>query len=582
MKLFRNLNIRLKILIPVSLLGVMLLITGVMSVINMQRIMKASKQISEEYSEAAIEFGRFSSQFESLQKTIYALIVADNTGTMENLTEEAEVLYASLEEDCNSLASLLTGEVQISDFQKLVTNYTNYENACKQAIEMKHADESSRAAAMANTTLTTEGVVIGGQIDDLITDIQLDMERAIARENQIYQKSIVSVVVMIGVGILILGVVIWICWQWVCKRLIRMNGQLRGINQTIDEGQGDLTQRVQVESSDEIGQLAGGINRFIETLQLIMGQINSSSTQLDSIVNLVSDKIATANINSNDISSLMEELSSSMEEVSGNVTGIRSSIGVMDDNIEELANASQNLFDYADSMQKRAERLEQGAVENKQQMSNVVLEIIDRLRQAIEESRKVERVNELTQEILAISSQTNLLALNASIEAARAGEAGKGFAVVAEEIGQLADSSRIAANNIQSINGVVVVAVNELVESANTIVEYINENILADYDQFVNAGKQYNQDAIYVNEIVERFNTMSMDLRKLVGTITASIGGINLAVEESSKGTANVAVNTSNLVKDIEEISTAMTDNQQVAGELTREAERFVFHKAVY
>ena len=582
MKLFRNLNVRLKILIPVSLLGVMLLITGVMSVINMQRIMNASKQISEEYSEAAIQFGRFSSQFESLQKTIYALIVADNTGTMENLTEEAETLYVGLETDCKTLAGVLTGEEQVRDFQKLVTNYTNYENACKQAIEMKHADESSRAAAMANTTLTTEGVVIGGQIDELITDIQLDMERAIAHENQIYQKSIVSVVVMIAVGILIWGAVIWICWQWVCKRLIRMNGQLRGINQTIDEGQGDLTQRVQVESSDEIGQLAGGINRFIETLQLIMGQINSSSTQLDSIVNLVSDKIATANINSNDISSLMEELSSSMEEVSGNVTGIRSSIGVMDDNIEELANASQNLFDYADSMQKRAEQLEQGAVENKQQMSNVVLEIIDRLRQAIEESRKVERVNELTQEILAISSQTNLLALNASIEAARAGEAGKGFAVVAGEIGQLADSSRIAANNIQSINGMVVVAVNELVESANTIVEYINENILADYDQFVNAGKQYNQDAIYVNEIVERFNTMSMDLRKLVGTITASIGGINLAVEESSKGTANVAVNTSNLVKDIEEISTAMTDNQQVAGELTREAERFVFKKAVY
>lgn len=582
MKLFRNLNIRLKILIPVSLLGVMLLITGVMSVINMQRIMNASRQISEEYSEAAIQFGRFSSQFESLQKTVYALIVADNTGTVENLTEEAEALYTGLEKDCNSLAGVLTGEEQISDFQKLVTNFTNYENACKQAIEMKHADESSRAAAMANTTLTTEGVVIGGQIDDLIADIQLDMERAIGREDQIYNSSMVSVVVMIAVGILIWGAVIWICWQWVCKRLIRINGQLRGINQTIDEGQGDLTQRVQVESSDEIGQLAGGINRFIETLQLIMGHINSSSMQLDAIVNLVSDKILTANVNSNDISSLMEELTSSMEEVSVNVTGIRSSIGVMDSNIEELANASQNLFDYADSMQKRAEQLEQGAVENKQQMSNVVLEIIDRLRQAIEESRKVERVNELTQEILAISSQTNLLALNASIEAARAGEAGKGFAVVAGEIGQLADSSRIAANNIQSINGMVVVAVNELVESANTIVDYINENILADYDQFVDAGKQYNQDAIYVNEIVERFNIMSMDLRKLVGTITASIGGINLAVEESSKGTANVAVNTSNLVKDIEEISTAMTDNQQVAGELTREAERFVFEKAVY
>ena len=582
MKVFRNLNIRLKIMIPVSLLGVMLLITGLTSVINMQSIMSASRKISEEYSETAIEFGKFSSQFESLQKTIYALIVADNTGTMENLTEEAEALYVGLEEQSKRLENTLIDEGMVIEFQKLMTNYSNYENACKQAIEMKHADESVKAAAMANTTLTTEGVVIGGQIDTLIADIQMQMDRAIAQENQIYLNSVVSVIAIIIIGILLCVMVIWICWKWVCKRLIQMNGQLRGINQTIDDGQGDLTQRVQIDSTDEIGQLANGINRFIETLQLIMGQINSSSLQLDSIVELVSDKIATANINSNDISSLMEALSASMEEVAANVTGIRSSIGVMDDNIEELADASQNLFDYADFMQKRAEKLEQDAVENKQQMSDVVAGIIDRLRQSIEESRRVERVNDLTQEILTISSQTNLLALNASIEAARAGEAGKGFAVVADEIGKLADSSRIAASNIQSINSMVVVAVNDLVESANTIVEYIDENILTDYDQFVSAGKQYNQDAIYVNEIVNRFNAMSIDLKKLVGTITDSIGGINVAVEESSNGAANVAENTSSLVKDIEEISTAMTDNQQVAGELTREAERFVFKEAVY
>lgn len=110
MKVFRNLNIRLKIMIPVSLLGVMLLITGLTSVINMQSIMSASRKISEEYSETAIEFGKFSSQFESLQKTIYALIVADNTGTMENLTEEAEALYVGLEEQSKRLENMLTDE----------------------------------------------------------------------------------------------------------------------------------------------------------------------------------------------------------------------------------------------------------------------------------------------------------------------------------------------------------------------------------------------------------------------------------------------------------------------------------------
>ena len=185
-------------------------------------------------------------------------------------------------------------------------------------------------------------------------------------------------------------------------------------------------------------------------------------------------------------------------------------------------------------------------------------------------------MNDLTNEILSISSQTNLLSLNASIEAARAGEAGRGFAVVADEISQLANSSREAANNIQNINNMVVAAVNELIKNANTIVDYTNETILPDYDGFVNAGKQYNEDAVHVNEIVSRFNAMSAHLKQLMESITDSINGINTAVDESTNSTANVAANTSDLVRDIGEIANAMDNNKQVAGNLSEEAERFV------
>ena len=96
-----------------------------------------------------------------------------------------------------------------------------------------------------------------------------------------------------------------------------------------------------------------------------------------------------------------------------------------------------------------ADSLAKSADENKRTTDEMVGNIVGTLKKAIEDSKSVERVNELTGEILNISSQTNLLALNASIEAARAGEAGKGFAVVADEIRQLADSSRDTANNIQ-------------------------------------------------------------------------------------------------------------------------------------
>ena len=307
-----------------------------------------------------------------------------------------------------------------------------------------------------------------------------------------------------------------------------------------------------------------------------MKQINSSSSKLGSVVNLVSDKVTTANDNSNDISSVMEELSSSMQEISSTLTGIQESITVVDENVTELSDTSQGMYDYAVGMQKRAENLEHNAVENKQNTSNIVNGIIDKLRKAIEDSKSVDRVNDLTDEILSISQQTNLLSLNASIEAARAGEAGRGFAVVADEISQLANSSREAANNIQTINNMVVQAVNELIESADSIVDYINNNILPDYEGFVGAGKQYNEDSVHVNKIVNRFNDMSVNLKELMDSITNSINGISLAVDESTQGASNVAMNTSDLVKDIDEIADAMDDNRQVAGSLTDEAERFI------
>lgn len=122
----------------------------------------------------------------------------------------------------------------------------------------------------------------------------------------------------------------------------------------------------------------------------------------------------------------------------------------------------------------------------------------------MEDSKSVEQVNGLTNEILNISSQTNLLALNASIEAARAGEAGKGFAVVADEIRQLADSSRETASNIQNINNMVTAAVKELIQNSDAMVSYINDNILPDYDGFVSSGKRYRDDASHVDEVAKR------------------------------------------------------------------------------
>lgn len=539
--------------------------------------MKGSEEISGVYAQKIEQFGDVATSYQTLHRVAFAHIVAEGDADLQReLEQEADNLKSEINSLCGEIESNLVTDDETADFKQFEEYYANYLTIYDAILDYSANGKKEEASALANVDLREAGVALTAELESMSERNKNDMALAVVRQNMTYDITKWITVVLCVLSVFIFLFVVFISWKWAIKRLININKQLREVIATIEEGRGDLTKRVQCFCTDEIGTLAAGINTFIETLQNIMGQINISSGQLGTIVNLVSDKVSLANSNSCDISAVMEELSASMEEISSAITDIKENVDTVDQNIIELSSESRGMYDYAGKMQKRAENLEQSAVENKQNTSNVVSDIIEKLKQAIESSKSVDRVNDLTDEILSISSQTNLLSLNASIEAARAGEAGRGFAVVADEISQLANSSREAANNIQTINNMVVEAVRDLTDSANSIVNYINENILPDYEGFVSAGKQYNEDAIHVNEVVTRFNDMSDNLKQLMDSITGSINGINSAVEESAKGTTNVATNTSDLVKEIDEISNAMNDNRQIAGNLTEEAERFV------
>lgn len=573
----KNLSIRYKILIPVALLGILTLMLGITSLTNTGQLMKGSEEISGVYAQKIEQFGDVATSYQTLRRVAFAHIVAEGDADLQReLEQEANNLKSEINSLCGEIESNLVTDDETADFKQFEEYYANYLTIYDAILDYSADGKKEEASALANTDLREAGVALTAELESMSERNKNDMALAVVRQNMTYDITKWITVVLCVLSVFIFLFVVFISWKWAIKRLININKQLREVIATIEEGRGDLTKRVQCFCTDEIGTLAAGINTFIETLQNIMGQINISSGQLGTIVNLVSDKVSLANSNSCDISAVMEELSASMEEISSAITDIKENVDTVDQNIIELSSESRGMYDYAGKMQKRAENLEQSAVENKQNTSNVVSDIIEKLKQAIESSKSVDRVNDLTDEILSISSQTNLLSLNASIEAARAGEAGRGFAVVADEISQLANSSRKAANNIQTINNMVVEAVRDLTDSANSIVNYINENILPDYEGFVSAGKQYNEDAIHVNEVVTRFNDMSDNLKQLMDSITGSINGINSAVEESAKGTTNVATNTSDLVKEIDEISNAMNDNRQIAGNLTEEADRFV------
>ena len=403
-----------------------------------------------------------------------------------------------------------------------------------------------------------------------------EMADIIASQNKLCKGMQSSNDIKIVLAILITILFIAVSLIGVINPLLAMNKKLNELITNIQAGKGDLTERVFVHGKDEIGQLGQGINMFIEGLQGIMLQITDSSKKLDTIVENVASNVSTVNHNSTDISEVMTEVSATLQEIVAAVSNIRESTNKADVNVVELANASQEMVTYAGEMNQRASNLENTAIDNKKSMSRIIGESIAKLEKAMEDSKKVERVNDLTNEILSISSQTNLLALNASIEAARAGEAGKGFAVVADEIRQLADSSRETADNIQEINRMVIVAVKELIDSSDVIVKYINETIMPDYDGFVDSGKQYNQDAAYVNGIVSQFYEMSDQIKEIVDNIAKTVDGIAEAMEGNAGRIADATQNVNDLSKDIDAIAIEMDDNQAVAAILQKETERFI------
>jgi len=211
----------------------------------------------------------------------------------------------------------------------------------------------------------------------------------------------------------------------------------------------------------------------------------------------------------------------------------------------------------------------------KESTNQMIAEISEQLGSAIENSKTVNQINSLTDDILSISGQTNLLALNASIEAARAGEAGRGFAVVADEIRVLADSSRETANSIQVISTTVTAAVEELAKSAKTMIDYINANILNDYDNFETIAGQYHKDADNMSSMLLKFKTDAEGLKQVMDEMVVGINGISNAIEESSKGASAAAGSSAYLVESMKAIRQGADSNKEISEHLRREVETF-------
>lgn len=343
----------------------------------------------------------------------------------------------------------------------------------------------------------------------------------------------------------------------------------------IEHNHGDLTERIQTKSKDEIGQLVNGINGFMDQLQELMKKIRDASAKISLSSGEVSGKVDESNQSAMLVSSAMEQLASGMEEIAATIGQIATSSNDIYVQVEQMDQKAQNGSETASDIKKHAVSMKAETEKSKNAATGMFTNVGAALGKAVEESRSVEQINSLTGNILDIASQTNLLALNASIEAARAGEAGKGFAVVADEIRVLADNSRETASNIQEISGQVTSAVNKLADAASQLLAFVNSDVVRDYDRFVKIVDQYEADANEMDVIFTEFGEKASMMTETMQSMSAGINDISVTVDKSAKGVLGVAENATQLVNAISGIQAQTEENQAISQELEGEIQRF-------
>ena len=567
-------SVKNKIMIPVLLLAVIAFATSILSIMNADSISKKGDDIANNYLVTIETVGYLSESTQKLTRSAYSYIVAEGDAAKKSVKDNIESLKSEIDRYMKDYEQTLDENEE--------TAYSSYKNYYSQfltqfAVLEKYVDtnQTVNASKLANNNLVDVCNSLESALDDMTnseveaTDHAMRQMHALAA----FAKTTGGVCFVFAIGALIVAFLI--STRKVVNPIVKTNKELKEISALINDNNGDLTKRVNVKSSDEIGQLAQGINQFLDILQNTIGKIVEGSKNLDNMINSVGENVTVSNDNAQDVSSAMEELSATMQEIAATIQTVNDNTESVGKNVVDIADKTEQINNYSQDMRERADSLAKSADENKRTTDEMVGNIVGTLKKAIEDSKSVERVNELTGEILNISSQTNLLALNASIEAARAGEAGKGFAVVADEIRQLADSSRDTANNIQAINEHVTSAVYQLIDNSNKIIKYIEETILADYDSFVQAGAQYNEDACYISETMQEFAEKTEKLKELMKNTVESIEGISSGVEQSANAVTSSAVSTSQLVEQMNSIDKEMSESRNTVGELKAQTDVF-------
>ena len=403
-----------------------------------------------------------------------------------------------------------------------------------------------------------------------------NIDQIIATQNEIttenFNKTKILMLIILAID-LILSIV---------ATFVISKGIVEGLNTAIDHmkviATGDFSVKLPekyIKRKDDFGELATSMEIMKSSIKSLIERIQSESKSIYTVVEDVDKHIFVLDKDIQHISQTTETLAASMEETAASSEEMSASSHEIEMAVRTIAQKSQEGSEAAAKISDRADNTKEKVIEAKQKTNNIIVEVGKRLEKALEDAKVVEHIGVLSESIMEITSQTNLLALNAAIEAARAGEAGKGFSVVAEEIKKLAEQSKDTIIQIQSVTNEVMGAVGNLSDSSSDLLNFVSNEVAADYEVFMDVGNKYSEDSEYEDCLMTDFSATTEELLSSIQSMTQVISELAKASNEGAIETAENAESAISIKTQSNEVSELIKKSKESTMNLEREVKKF-------
>lgn len=310
------------------------------------------------------------------------------------------------------------------------------------------------------------------------------------------------------------------------------------------------------KQKNEVAEIRYLIHELEDRFIGIIRQTKEESATIHGEMSGANDKVASMNENIMGISAAMEETCANIDSQTESIQNIDDTCQSATDAVEQLAGDVREIAAKAQDIVAHVGNVTKQLLEGKNRSVELADASRNKMQEAIEDTKIIEEITEVSESIEQIAAQTNLLALNASIEAARAGEAGKGFAVVADEIKKLSEGTAQEISKVGELTVKVKESVEKLATESNNILVFIDGSVMQDYERLESLAKSYIEDAEYYANVSKSLGQNADGVNVAIRDISGIIGNISIAQGELADAVASVNDNLQQITYSSEEMST--------------------------